>query len=95
MDYLKELINNKGKGTNNCSKILGSEARVAEIAAFYEQHAELMHLIAANGLLDFSTKPHNQEEMAAFNEGISYIGSVMHGCLALEEAKRLQKESKD
>ena len=71
-------------------KMLGSEARVKEMASLWEQHGTELEMIAAVGMHDWVTKrAFDKAEVSAFKEGLAIIPVVLAQCCA----KRIHEEN--
>jgi DNA primase len=84
---LNKLIDNYGKEGTECSKVLGSEGRVNQLASHWKA-ANLYELIAAHELLEYIQKrSFNKEEIEAFKKGLAAIPSFLSQCHLEREAR--------
>jgi len=91
-----KLIENKGLGDTECTKVLGSSAKVNTVANFYERNAELLHLISTDALLEFvETNKYTHDELTCFKLGVASIGEFMSKCWAEREARKQLQESQE
>lgn len=90
---IKEVIDNRtaeGEITR-CEKVLGDRTRVYAIADIWGSSADLIELIAVNGLIDYvENETFTHEEFAAFKKGVAYMGEFMGKCK--QERDALEKE---
>ena len=96
MDY-PDLIQNQSHEGTPCERVLGSEARVNQMAGFYDKNYGLIQLMTLNGIKEYTeNNSFSREEIDAFKAGIGAIGKFMSECSDQRNAKReLEKRTKE
>lgn len=88
---INKIIDNQAKGETYCQGVLGSEARVKALAGFWDRHAQLVHLVGVNGLIEYTQiEEFNKEELEAFKKGLSVFGIFCDKCY--EESSQATKK---
>lgn len=91
LNKLKKLIENKANGERPCEKILGSIEDVYKLAAFWEDNADLFHLIGMNETLEYiASREFTSAESASFKEGVGTIPAFLQKCW--EEREQVERE---
>ena len=91
MNYINQLIKNKGKSGKECESILGDLNGLNAIAGIWDKYPDLLHIIGVNELIKWTGEhKFNDEQLAAFQEGLAAFPEFFQKCYA--EMKENQKE---
>ena len=90
MGYINDLVHNQGQTTEECLEVVGDLNKVYAFANFWDEHADLLHIIAVDEFITWTEGEFNAEEKQAFEEGLAKFPQFFEKCF--QEMKRREKE---
>jgi len=80
--YIKKLINNKGKDTTECQKVIGTDINdLQKLGVFWRDNADKFHLIAVNEFIEWTSgREFSSQEKIAFEQGLASIPLFFEKC---------------
>jgi hypothetical protein len=88
MNTTKAIKNRQRVKGDICARTLGGEHELRRAVSLWESHKDLIHLISASNVLDFSTNElYTKDEFLRFKQGATSLGVFLTACV--KEAKAL------
>lgn len=79
--YINDLIKSKGLEQDECLSVTGDLNGLHAMGNFWEYHADIIHIIGINELINWTTdRKFTSEEMAAFQEGLAALPNFLEKC---------------
>lgn len=88
---LAQFFNNQKREGTELEKLLGNSSRISQFAQFYAKHSEVLAVIAAAALLEYTSDPNKKadhDKVVAFQEGLAQFPVILEKCFKEIEIKK-------